>query len=51
MGAGNEAPTRRGEWDSAIPVLRYLRRGAILLVAIAITLIAVRVYEAQREPR
>jgi hypothetical protein len=31
-------------------VLRYLKRGAILLAAIAITLIAVRVYEAQRGP-
>jgi hypothetical protein len=31
-------------------VLRYLKRGAILLAAIAMTLIAVRVYEAHRGP-
>jgi hypothetical protein len=31
-------------------VLRYLKRGEILLAAIAMTLIAVRVYEAHRGP-
>jgi alpha-beta hydrolase superfamily lysophospholipase len=31
-------------------VLRFLKRGAVLLAAIAVTLIAVRIYDAQRGP-
>jgi hypothetical protein len=48
IAAGNEAQRRGGGRDVRSRVLSFLKRGAVLLAAIAVTLIAVRIYDAQR---
>jgi alpha-beta hydrolase superfamily lysophospholipase len=51
MGAGNDAPNTLGIAGTVRSrLLRYLKRGAVLLAVVAITLIAVRIWDTQRGP-